>query len=157
MNISVGKKNTTVVFKKKDAKKKSTKQKEEKQKRKEKEGKKSVEEAEQRRKCFQCANFDIWGRRGIVVGCGAFFARNHLFNIKETISKALPSVTFDMDEITYIAYATDLSPSKLSLDEDESLEVIKLPIENIDNFITSQKVIDAKTILGLTLLKNKIH
>ena len=30
-------------------------------------------------------------------------APNDLFNIKEAITKALPDVSFDMDEITYIA------------------------------------------------------
>ncbi len=74
----------------------------------------------------------------------------------ELLTSFYPSPGFS-DEITYIAFATNLTPSKLSLDEDESLEVIKLPIENIDNFISSQKIIDAKTILGLTLLKSKIH
>lgn len=80
------------------------------------------------------------------------FKAGHL----ELLTSFYPSPGF-CDEITYVAYATDLVPSKKELDIDENLEVIKLPIENIDNFIASQKVIDAKTILGLTLLKNKIR
>lgn len=57
------------------------------------------------------------------------------------------------DEVTYIYLATDLYSSKLPEDEDESIEVIKLPINEIDSFIDTSKTQDGKTALGLSLFK----
>lgn len=61
------------------------------------------------------------------------------------------------DEVIYLYYADDLIPSNLPQDEDEFIEIVKLPLENIDEFIldnTKNNYMDAKTILALSLYKN---
>lgn len=74
----------------------------------------------------------------------------------ELITKFYPSPGF-CDEVTYIYLATELYPSKLTEDEDELIEIVKLPIEEIEYFLHTSDYLDAKTALGLTmfLLKNK--
>lgn len=61
------------------------------------------------------------------------------------------------DEVTYIYLATDLFKSSLPCDDDEFIKVEKLKLSEINNFLSNNKTIDAKTALGLVLLKNKIN
>lgn len=72
----------------------------------------------------------------------------------ELLVKFYPSPGF-CDEVTYIYHATDLFESKLPEDEDEFINVIKLPLSEIESFIKNTDIIDAKTALGLTMLLNK--
>ncbi len=58
---------------------------------------------------------------------------NNLFNIKEAISKALPNVNFDMDEITYIA------KDKVTLDG-EDLDTFKKLLTMLDDVEDVQTV-----------------
>lgn len=66
------------------------------------------------------------------------------------LTKFYPSPGF-CNEVTYIYLATDLYSSKLQEDEDEFIEVVKLPISDINNFLKTSDYIDAKTALGLSL------
>ena len=60
------------------------------------------------------------------------------------------------DEVIYLYYTDDVEESKLPLDEDEFIEIIKLPIENIQDFINDKSnILDMKTILSLTYYLNK--
>ena len=61
------------------------------------------------------------------------------------------------DELIYLYYADDLVESNLPQDDDEFIEIIKIPLNEIDNFISENiknNFLDAKTILALSLYKN---
>lgn len=61
------------------------------------------------------------------------------------------------DEVIYLYYTDDVKPNKLPLDEDEFIEVLNIPLSEIDDFISSNMLnnyMDAKTILALSLYKN---
>lgn len=60
------------------------------------------------------------------------------------------------DEVTYIYLATNLFKSSLPKDEDEFIKIETIKISEIDDFLQKNITIDAKTALGLTLLKNKL-
>lgn len=60
------------------------------------------------------------------------------------------------NELIYLFLCTDLTPSKLPQDDDEFLSIHFLPINEIENFLNSNKCNDIKTALGLSLLLNKI-
>lgn len=68
----------------------------------------------------------------------------------ELLTKFYPSPGF-CDEVTHIYLASDLYESKLQADEDEFINVIKLPIKDIEDFINTNEFVDAKTALGLSL------
>lgn len=60
------------------------------------------------------------------------------------------------DETIYLYFSDDLTESKLPQDEDEFIEVIKLPVENIRSFISdTSNTLDIKTILSLSLYLNQ--
>lgn len=68
----------------------------------------------------------------------------------ELLCSFYPSCGFT-DEETYIYLATDLYESKLPEDEDEFIELTKLPLASIPTFISQGETLDGKTALGLTL------
>lgn len=79
------------------------------------------------------------------------------FDAKELkfLMKFYPSPGFT-NEVTYIYQAKNLYESKLKQDDDEFIEIIKLPINKIKEFLHSEDFIDAKTAIALTafLLNN---
>ncbi|MBQ7935576.1 MAG: NUDIX hydrolase [Clostridia bacterium] len=50
-----------------------------------------------------------------------------------------------LGEITYLYLGQDLLPSKAALDEDEFLEVIKMPFQEAFQWVLSGKITDGKT------------
>ena len=54
-------------------------------------------------------------------------------------------------EFLYAYLAKDLVPSKLSADDDESIEIIRTPLANIDKLIRLGEIQDAKTIAALLM------
>jgi ADP-ribose pyrophosphatase len=55
-------------------------------------------------------------------------------------------------ETMHLCLATDLQPSRLSADEDEVIETLRVPLSQIPALITSGRIEDAKTLVGLLLL-----
>lgn len=68
----------------------------------------------------------------------------------QLLTKFYPSPGF-CDEVTYIYQASNLFKSSLPKDDDEFIDVIKLPIDEISNFMNQNEYIDGKTALGLSL------
>lgn len=60
------------------------------------------------------------------------------------------------DEVISIYYATDLTPSKQNLDEDEFIHVEKYTIEELTKLILDGVIQDAKTISGLLAYQTKM-
>ncbi len=52
-------------------------------------------------------------------------------------------------EFLHLYLATDLVPSKLSADDDEHIDVIKVPLSEIPQFISSGEICDAKSVAAL--------
>jgi ADP-ribose pyrophosphatase len=53
------------------------------------------------------------------------------------------------DEYMYLYLATELEPSGLAADADETIEVVRLPLSEALRLIDRGEICDAKTILGL--------
>lgn len=70
--------------------------------------------------------------------------------LMEFLCRIYPSCGFT-DEETYIYVATDLYESKLPEDEDEFIELTKLPLSSISTFLSQGDTLDGKTALGLAL------
>jgi ADP-ribose pyrophosphatase len=60
------------------------------------------------------------------------------------------------EEKMWVYLATELSEGKQFLDEDEILEVVRLPIADALEMITSGEIQDAKTIIGLMLAAPRV-
>jgi len=56
-------------------------------------------------------------------------------------------------EYLHVYLATDLVPGRLSADEDEAIELVRLPVAQVLAMIASGEICDAKTIIGLLLIK----
>lgn len=52
-------------------------------------------------------------------------------------------------EYLYLYLATDLTPSRLYAEDTEGIEVVRVPLEQVPDLITSQRICDAKSIAGL--------
>ena len=55
------------------------------------------------------------------------------------------------DEVIHLYLGTDLSPCQQNLDEDEVIEILTLPFDEVMEKITDQTIRDAKSIVGLQL------
>jgi len=55
------------------------------------------------------------------------------------------------EEKMWLYLATDLTPTAQNLDEDELIEIVRLPIDQALRMITDGEIEDAKTIIGLLL------
>ena len=55
-------------------------------------------------------------------------------------------------EYLHVYLATDLTPSRLTADDDEAIELVRLPVPQALGMIASGEICDAKTIIGLLLL-----
>jgi len=60
------------------------------------------------------------------------------------------------EEKMWLYLATDLTETAQRLDEDEMIEVVRLPIEHALQMITEGEIEDAKTIIGLMLAAPRI-
>ena len=60
------------------------------------------------------------------------------------------------EEKMWVYLATELSEGKQLLDEDEVLEIVRLPIVDALEMITSGEIQDAKTIIGLMLAAPRV-
>lgn len=58
-------------------------------------------------------------------------------------------------EKIHLFIAEDLIPGKQSLDENEFLEVLEIPFEEAYEKVMNGEILDAKTIIGINLLKNE--
>lgn len=65
-----------------------------------------------------------------------------------------PSVGYT-DEIIHLYLAEDLTFDKQNLDEDEFLDIVKMPINEFEKQIKLNKIKDGKTIAAFHLYKNK--
>ena len=54
-------------------------------------------------------------------------------------------------EYMYTYIATELSPSALAPDEDESIEVVPVPLEQIPGLIRSGEIQDGKSVAALLM------
>lgn len=61
-----------------------------------------------------------------------------------------------LEEKMWVYLATDLSEGKQLLDDDEILEIVRIPIEEALEMITSGEIQDAKTIIGLMLAAPRV-
>ena len=52
-------------------------------------------------------------------------------------------------EYLYLYLATDLTPSQLYAEDTEDIEIVRVPIKQIPELITSGRICDAKSIAGL--------
>lgn len=66
------------------------------------------------------------------------------------LTKFYPSPGFT-NEVTYVFLAKDLFESKLPEDDDENIKIIKLPITKLNNILNSDEIIDAKTLVAISL------
>ena len=58
-------------------------------------------------------------------------------------------------EIIYLFLATGLIPGKQSLDDDEYIEIVTLPLDGAVAMVEKGEITDAKTVAGLLLTKRK--
>jgi ADP-ribose pyrophosphatase len=56
----------------------------------------------------------------------------------------------------WVFLATDFSEGKQKLDDDEFLDIVRLPIGEALEMITSGEIQDAKTIIGLMLAAPRV-
>jgi len=73
----------------------------------------------------------------------------------ELLCSFYPSPGF-CNEVTYIYLATNLIKSSLPKDEDEFIELIRIPMAEIKNLYNKEYTVDGKTILGITLALNRL-
>lgn len=73
----------------------------------------------------------------------------------ELLCSFYPSPGF-CNEVTYIYLATNLIKSSLPKDEDEFIELIRIPMAKIKSLYNKEYTVDGKTILGITLALNRI-
>lgn len=72
----------------------------------------------------------------------------------ELLKEYYASVGFT-DEKVWIYLATGLADAEAEVEENERIEIVKRPLSEIDELI--DEVVDAKTIIGLTLLRSRLQ
>jgi ADP-ribose pyrophosphatase len=73
----------------------------------------------------------------------------------EKLSEFFVSPGF-LEEKMWVFLATELSEGKQKLDDDEFLDIVRLPIAEALEMITSGEIQDAKTIIGLMLAAPRV-
>jgi ADP-ribose diphosphatase len=73
----------------------------------------------------------------------------------EKLSEFFVSPGF-LEEKMWVYLATELSEGKQRLDEDEILDIVRLPMADALEMITSGEIQDAKTIIGLMLAAPRV-
>ena len=76
-------------------------------------------------------------------------------NNLELLCSFYPSPGF-CNEVTYIYLATNLIKSSLPKDEDEFIELIRIPMAEIKSLYNKEYTVDGKTILGITIALNRL-
>ena len=61
-----------------------------------------------------------------------------------------------LSEKMWLYLATDLQPTEQRLEDDEAIEIVRMPIERALQMITDNEIEDAKTIIGLLLAAPRI-
>lgn len=74
----------------------------------------------------------------------------------ENLGDFYPTVGFT-NEIIYTYLATDLEVSKQQLDEDEFINIKKLPLKQVYNMVMSGEIKDGKTQTAILKAYNKIY
>lgn len=59
-------------------------------------------------------------------------------------------------EYMYLYLATDLEPKKRAADDDENIELVRVPLKKAPELIASREICDAKSIAGLLLALRKV-
>lgn len=59
-------------------------------------------------------------------------------------------------EYIYIYLASELSPGKLKAADDESIELVRIPLKKLPDLINSGEICDAKSIAGLLMVLRKL-
>ncbi|MDP3046351.1 MAG: NUDIX hydrolase [Chloroflexota bacterium] len=59
-------------------------------------------------------------------------------------------------ELMHLYLATDLTPARLPADDDESIVLVRVPVGEIAELVSSGGVADAKTLVGLLLLLGRL-
>ena len=59
-----------------------------------------------------------------------------------------------MDEKVHVVLATGLSDASAEAEENERIEVVRWPLEDLDGALAATE--DAKTIIGLLLLRDRL-
>jgi ADP-ribose pyrophosphatase len=57
----------------------------------------------------------------------------------------------------YLYLATELKPLKRAPDDDENIELVRLPLKKAPGLIASGEVCDAKSIAGLLMALRKVR
>lgn len=57
------------------------------------------------------------------------------------------------EEVIHLYYMTDLTPGEQCLDEDEAVEIIEMPFDEVYDMAASGKMEDAKTLAALLMAK----
>jgi ADP-ribose pyrophosphatase len=60
-------------------------------------------------------------------------------------------------EYIHLYLATDLKPVKRAADDDENIELVRVPLKKAPELITSREVCDAKSIAGLLMVLRKVQ
>ncbi len=74
----------------------------------------------------------------------------------EYLGECYPSVGYT-NEIIRIFLATDLKKTKQNLDEDEFLNVYKVPVSQMVDRIMNNEIADAKTVMGILKAVKKLN
>ena len=72
----------------------------------------------------------------------------------EFMTKIYPAVGYSGEKI-YIYRATGLKKGKTNFDEDEDIETIEMPIEEITKLVLAGKIEDSKTIIAILMEREK--
>lgn len=72
----------------------------------------------------------------------------------EVLTEMYPSPGF-CDEVLYLCLATELTAGEQCLDEDEFLNVEKIPFDKALSMVKSGEIKDAKTALAMLLMKER--
>jgi ADP-ribose pyrophosphatase len=85
------------------------------------------------------------GLRELAEECGA--TPSHY----EYLGVIYPSVAY-LSEKIHIYYATDLQFGETDFDEDEYLDIVKIPFEKAVDMVLSNEIKDAKTVAGILMI-----
>ena len=87
-------------------------------------------------------DIEVCGRRELEEETG-YTAKNFVY-----LGECYPSVGYT-NEIIRIFLATELTKTSQNLDDDEFLNVYKLPIRDVIEKIMNNEIADAKTVMGV--------
>lgn len=59
-------------------------------------------------------------------------------------------------ELMHLYLATELEPDRLPSDDDESIQVVRLPLTDVVRFIAHGEIADAKTLVGLLMVVHRL-